>query len=254
MRLKYHLELPNEGLMILEAEPQMRNLVRYCSSQFSSRYPLPFVQFTIRYIKIKDKFHYPGVYGSGLRITGSLKSLSSIQDNVFFLPTGDAYGGYVCTPHNLDMKGFDNLNELVNSIITLWYGCAHSIGCQNWHTVNLENLSNLPWTKNILTYKKAIEVGADSWGRVFNDYKNYPLNYKNPAVPSFNTKLPTNAIIADELWGQHIKINLLPEEKEKEIEIEIEKEIKQINLQGVSRKIRKKLMYYEKIKMYKGYR
>ena len=206
MRLKYHLDLPDEGLIVVESEPQMRSLILYYSQRFASRFPLPYLQFTIRYIKINGKLHFPGIYGSGLRITGSLKPLSSIHDPVFFLPMGEYAGGRVCTPHEMDMRGFDNLNELVNTIVGVWYGLNHSLTCDQWNNTKLENFGNLRWTKSTNPYIKAIIVGREHWLQHYPVYRNYGNNYGNPTVPSFDMEFPAEMPIVDEQWGQKIEI------------------------------------------------
>jgi hypothetical protein len=89
---------------------------------------------------------YPGIYGSGLHVYGRLDPLSDFSNEVILLPTdsNEFHGGMVCTNHRSDNKHFDSLTELVNHVITLWWGHSHIIDYQPfgktapWHEVSLE--------------------------------------------------------------------------------------------------------------------
>lgn len=234
MKLKYHLDLENEGLVILESEPQMRSLITYSACRNSTRIALPYLQFAIRYCKIKGKFHYPGVYGSGLRVTGSFAPLSSDKMAVFFLPVGDVSGGRVCTPHEVDMKGFNSLNELVNSVVSMWFGVTHQICCREWASTKLEDLNKLTWTKDLYSYSKALGVGKGSWSIYFDSYKDVPNAYGFPSVPTFDIKLPATLIMTDEQWGPNVQ---LKETITKSFLLEVEKT--QINIRQASLALRK---------------
>ena len=172
----------------------------------------------VRYVKIKDKVHYPGIYGSGLRVTGSLKPLSSIKDDVFFFPLGDLHGGRVCTPHELDMSEYNNLNDLLQNVVAMWYGLNHSILCMEWPTKNIENFNQLGWTSNLFAYSQAVEKGRSSWVRYFENYKETPMNYGWPILPSFDTFFPLDAAIIAEEWNKDFKFNLSVPVTSKELE------------------------------------
>ena len=159
MKLKYHKKVKDthgktHGLLILEAEPQMRNLFRYGQTSCIARVPMPYVQFVLHYRKINDKFVYDGLGGNGLRVYGSLDSLDSFKNNIFGLPTDPA--GLVCTDHKFDNKRFNSLFELAQSIITLWYNTMHYADgklMKKWESLDLSNLKKMSWVKNNYNFR-----------------------------------------------------------------------------------------------------
>lgn len=143
MRLRYHNA--NDGILILEMEPQFRSLYVRSQTRRSIRVPLPYLYFVIRYEKIGDLFAYHGVHHCGLGIFGSLKSIKSLKDKIFYLPTDKDpnFGCYVCTDHNYDHEVFNSIRELVNFVIGLWYGSIHQISYPPFLDWTLETLDNL---------------------------------------------------------------------------------------------------------------
>lgn len=239
MKLKCHLALPKEGLVILESEPQYRQLFDTGNAYKARKVPLPYLQFLVRYIKLKNKIHYPGIYGSGLRITASAKPLSSINDDVFFLPTGDNPGGRVCTPHDKDMKGFTSIYDAVNYAVSAWYGLAHNLGYgQNikqpygdvvaaWVKTDLEDISKLHWAKSTTPYFMAIKKGEEQWSGYLAIYGREVTNRNGyPAIPTFDTELPATTKITDQPWNKNTELTPYQEE---------------INLRLIPRKLRKKM-------------
>ena len=111
------------GLLILEAEPQVRSIFLQSQTKQTIRVPFPYMQFVFQYYKHKGKFIYPGLEGCGLRIFGTKKPIETITNKVFTLPTD--MGGVVCTDHRYDCKEYDNLFDMTQEIITLWWGTQH---------------------------------------------------------------------------------------------------------------------------------
>lgn len=142
MKLKCHNDCTVGGFLILESEPQVRTL--FVSSELRStlRVKLPHILFIIRYQKYNNKFIYPGLYGNGLNIACSFKSIQNLTDEVYYLPTDYSP---VCTNHAYDNKIFDTTYELANFVISLWWGTVHSLRYQNveeWcNTKNVEDLN-----------------------------------------------------------------------------------------------------------------
>ena len=201
MRLKYHLESETEGVLILESEPQMRNVFVYSQTQSYIRLPFPYIQFVIRYIKKDGKLYYPGVWGSGLRVFGSLKPLSSMTDEVFLLPT-DIASGYVCTNHMYDMKRFSSLKLMAKTIISFWWNVTHTIAgpdLDKLKELSLDNLDKFDW--KIPQYNKdykpqfwdALKVGYSHW-------QAHQTTRNRLKIPSFDTNVPLAGIIIDEPW------------------------------------------------------
>ena len=127
MKLRYYLDKEDQGLVILEADPQMRRLLIYSQSSNTKYVPLPYVYFTIRYKKSAKGFTYLGLYGAGLQVHGSIEPLKSFKDNVINLPTDYSNRGLVCTDHSYDNKEFDTISELVNCVVGIWYGLVHNV-------------------------------------------------------------------------------------------------------------------------------
>jgi len=126
----------------------------YSQTRNNIRVPLPYILFTIRYVKLSSgKFTYPGIYGSGLHVYGNLKPLSDFSDKVVYLPTDYAnYKGLVCTDHGSDNKKFDSVPQLVNYVVTHWWSHMHYIdyqpfGATAWHEAKLTDIPNGKWEK-----------------------------------------------------------------------------------------------------------
>ena len=150
MRLRYHKDRENDGLIVLENPPQMRNLIIEGRNTFSNYVQLPYLYFIIRYIKNPNgMFVYPGIYGSGLSLYGSLSPISSWTDSVIFLPTENFnHRGLVCTPHKYDWSHYKSIHELVKAVISMWYGSSHQM---RYHPFgNFDNLV-LGYIENIET-------------------------------------------------------------------------------------------------------
>ena len=227
MRLKYHLKSKNlennllEGILILESAPQMRtmNFVRQ-SGQDNFRVPLPYVYHVVRYFERGNRFVFPGVFGSGLRVFGSLNPLKSIEDKVFLLPTDSMALGYVCTNHAWDMLDFDSLEEIVDTTIGFWWSALHSIkeGTEfnflNWQQSTLNDLAKINFLvpiihgtrKSASSFIDALRAGASI----------YNANCVKGGVPSFDTKIPIDATFIDEPWNpKQITIKLPVNKKKK---------------------------------------
>lgn len=168
MKLRYHLDRKHDGLVVLEAEPQMRSLFIYSQMRSTMRVPLPYVLFTIRYAKNGKKVVYPGIYGSGLHVFGRVERLSSVEDKVILLPTDSHSKGLVCTDHGSDNKQFKSITELANYVVTHWWGHMHQqeyqpFGKTAWHEAKLESIKDGNWT-SAGTFRKALEI-AKSYGQ-----------------------------------------------------------------------------------------
>lgn len=201
MRLKYHLELETEGVLILESEPQIRNIFIYSQMRSTTRVALPYIQFVVRYIKKNGKIYFPGVWGSGLRIYGTLSPLTSMQDEVFLLPTDKDQGGYVCTDHRYDMKRFATLEEMVRTVISFWWNTRHNIFSDNikqLQDISLDDLKNVQWTEpKVHGAKKPCPA---FWDALKAGYATWTNQYLAHGVPSFDTNIPIDGIIIDEPW------------------------------------------------------
>lgn len=188
MKLRFNLEREQDGLLIVESEPQYRNLILPSSSSTHTLVPLPYIYFVVRYskkdntrrkperscscsacvqdyeielkryeeyIKSQDKkkirYFYPGVYGNGLRVYGSITPIVNFDSEVFLLPTDICNNGNVCTPHDNDGKKFKSPEELARFVISLWWNISHVIENQpfssSWKNKKLEDLKNGQWKK-----------------------------------------------------------------------------------------------------------
>lgn len=115
-----------DGLLIYECEPKQKSL-SVGGEQIKLK--LPYMYFVVRYIK--DVYYnkwrpyiYPSIYGSGLHVYASPKKISSFEDDVYTLPTD--LSGHACLDHRYDFARFSSKEELVNFIISLWYGSFHA--------------------------------------------------------------------------------------------------------------------------------
>lgn len=181
MKLRYHAEVvrsevginknkfkPSEGILILESEPQMRTIFIHSQCRDRVRLPFPYTLFLLKYQRTSTgKYKYIGVYGNGLRVFGSLKPLSSMQDKIFLLPTDIERSGSVCTNHSYDNKEYDSLFEMTSEILSLWFGHVHFINAnyaekayndlavkrglkvtiEQWENSQLDQLDKIEWTK-----------------------------------------------------------------------------------------------------------
>lgn len=174
MKLRYHLDRKQDGLIVLESEPQVRSLFINSQVRNMIRVPLPHMIFIVRYEKKPNgMFSYPGIYGSGLHIYGKSTSLSDFSDDVFLLPTDsqEFYNGMICTNHSSDNKEFDSITKLVNHVITLWWGHSHTIGYQPF--------GNTPWHEVFLDQGKFVKKISNSGVEKIKILKSYWKKQKN---------------------------------------------------------------------------
>jgi len=151
MKLRYHLDRKHDGLVVVEAEPQVRNIFVYSQTKNIIRVPLPYIIFAVRYTKNGHKVVYPGIYGSGLHVFCRTEPITKADDRVCFLPTDSRSLGLVCTEHSSDNKSFKSLKELVNYVVTHWWGHLHMVeyqpfGATAWQEAKFENLHKAQWT------------------------------------------------------------------------------------------------------------
>lgn len=133
------------GFIILESDPQVRTI--FCGgNRGSKRLAFPYVLSTISYTLNKNGIYfYDGIYGLGLTMFFSNRSVQSFDDKVFVAPTDSLRHGVVCTPHKYDGMQFKTLHELVNHVITMWWGTVHSVSYQEWENVTLDNCCDYDW-------------------------------------------------------------------------------------------------------------
>jgi hypothetical protein len=209
MKLRWHLESPEEGYLILEQPAQYRTLMISSQLRGSMRLPLPQMLFIIRYEMLpkgttdgrsckckaclnlnqiqsdirQGKLcgnelvpHYPGFYGLGLRVCAIKEPLKSFKDDVYMMPTDYAKKGLVCTNHDFDYTPYDTLPELISGAIGLWYGAEHDgFGANKWQKLKL---GDLPMESNI---------GS------LSEY----FNLVHTLVPDIHPKLPKGAKLVD---------------------------------------------------------
>lgn len=215
MRLKYHLELETEGILILESEPQIRNIFVYSQLGNTARLPFPYIEFVIRYIKDdKGQLYFPGVWGSGLRVYGSLKPLNSMLDDVFLLPTDDRQGGYVCTNHMYDMYKFSSLEIMTKTIISLWWNVNHMINQVCYNKIRNMSLEQIlkPGAVDWCIPHRGRKNKSSFWDALKAGYSNWQGNHEVHGVPTFDTSVPIDGIIIDEPWdNKKIKLVIRPD-------------------------------------------
>ena len=187
MKLRYYLDRKkeNDGLIVLEADPQMRRLLIYSQNSQSKYVPLPYVYFTVRFTKDPlGGFRYPGVYGAGLHVYCSPTPIKAITDSVCYMPT-DQYpnNGVVCTTHSYDKKKFDTIPELVNTVIGIWFGLVHNQDYQPfkdpWQQVKLDSISNGKW------------IDAGPFYKILNTPKTYGKGF---------ISVPKDGVLIEENW------------------------------------------------------
>ena len=168
MKLKFESEDEYKGMIILEAEPQYRSVFIHSMQQdeygdfpgdpISIRLPFPYIEYVIQYEKIhagyngsKVYYKYKGVYGNGLRIFGKLTTLKHTSEEVFLFSIENDNYGTSCTEHSYDNKLYPSVTDLVNEVISLWWGhthhhCnyfGHTIDIEYWKQSKLEDLANV---------------------------------------------------------------------------------------------------------------
>lgn len=158
MKLRYHVDRPHDGLVIVESEPQMRNIFVYSQMKNTIRVPLPYIVFTVRYVKMGKVIAYPGTYQSGLHVFCRTEPVTKADDRVCFLPTDRNSRGLVCTDHGSDNKQFKSVKELVNYVVTHWWSHLHYVeyqpfGLTAWQEAKLENIKKGTWEDAGYLYK-----------------------------------------------------------------------------------------------------
>lgn len=162
MKIRYHIDREEDGIIILESPPQYRtfNTDSFAKGSHNVRIPLPYIYFTIRYVKYEGRIFYPGVYNSGLHICGSTKEINSFKEEIISMPTDQKFKGLICTNHSYDFRIFKSLKEICEWTISEWYGLNHHMeydpfgygpNFEFWKNLKLENLSNpdFKWKKEI---------------------------------------------------------------------------------------------------------
>lgn len=124
MKLRYHHEAKSHGILVYEADPQIRTINVNSQVKSSMRVTFPYVIFVVRYLKEVGRLNYPGVYRHGLCVFCRNKPLQSVLDPVCVLPTD--YAGIVCTDHSMDNTDYRTTDELGKAIIAMWYGMTHT--------------------------------------------------------------------------------------------------------------------------------
>jgi len=188
--------------VVLEAEPQLRSIFIYSQTRNMIRVPLPYILFTVRYVKLSSgKFSYPGVYGSGLSVYGNLKPLANVSDEVVYLPTDSENKGMVCTEHRSDNKNFNTVTELVNYVVTHWWGHIHRIeyqpfGATAWYEAKMDQILKGEWQK------------AGNFRKALLERKSYGSSKQR--------SIPANAKVVDLQWPTTLEITPFdgPEEPE----------------------------------------
>ena len=207
MKLKYIDENDSDGILILESEPQIRNLFIQSQTKDSIRVPFPYMQFVFRYTKRLNKFVYHGYSGAALSILGSKKSLTSLKSKSFVIPTDTTC--IVCTDHDYDGKEYNTLFEMTQEIITLWWGTRHVI----YEKTYQGSFSINDWAEE-KDYKKVKwnipkESGlSDSiFKNIINNMEYFDYDYDDDdeeSIPTF-LKLQDKPII-NEIWSKENEI------------------------------------------------
>lgn len=193
MKMRYHLDRKQDDLVVLEAEPQLRSIFVYSQTRNTMRVPLPYILFTVRYVKLSSgKFSYPGIYGSGLSVYGNLKPLADLSDSVVYLPTDYASNkGLVCTEHSSDNKKFNSVAELVNFVVTHWWGHVHQIDYQPFGTT--------AWQE-----AKMDQIPKGQWQKA-GDFRKALLERKSYGSPE-QRSIPTDGKVVDVQWPATLEI------------------------------------------------
>jgi hypothetical protein len=200
MKIRYHLDRKDDGLLILETEPQVRTMFIYSQNKDTMRVPLPHLIFVVRYIKTDTGFKYPGVAGSGLFVYGKFTPLNKISDGVVYLPTDKNRFGQVCTKHSSDNRIYGTINDLVNRVLTLWFSHVHYLeydpflSSGGWSNASLENLSKGDW----LTVR--------NFHQFFLETTLFPYGDKS------HREIPENAELIDAVWPIELEISLRKKE------------------------------------------
>ena len=170
MKLKYKQEGYDEGLIILESEPQFRSVFIKSETRNSIRLPFPYLYFTIAYVKVDNMYQYEGYYGHGLTVYAGLKPLSSLRDKMFLLPIEMSSYGAACTNHAYDNKLYNSLFELSNEVLSLWWGSIHSvygIDIVSWSELSLNELDKIRFFK-LPFYESEYLQNIEMYRRILN--------------------------------------------------------------------------------------
>lgn len=217
MKLRYEKETKVGGLLVLESEPQAR--VKSFYSQISNGYSklyFPYIYFCVKYHKSEGSFVYPGAYVDGLKVFFSLKPLESFKSTVYYSPIDFEYKGYVCTSHEWDKSEYDTLEDLVNQVVSLWWGTKHVL------EQNLNNSSlKVTWDK-IKSFEELQNYEFKSAGKFYktfgdkSEYSSYH-SYKRNILDSFSISDADDAEIysihkdeplIDRPWGQKFTLDV----------------------------------------------
>ena len=91
------------GMVVLESSPQFRTIFSN-SNKGLMRLAFPYVIHVVSYKVVNEKYIFPGIYGSGLRVFFRNSSMENYSDSVAPAATDYARYGVVCTPHGYDNR------------------------------------------------------------------------------------------------------------------------------------------------------
>jgi hypothetical protein len=105
--------------------------------------------FVFRYTKVEGGYMYGGLYGNGLRVLLKSEPLRSFDDLVAYAPTEHHGGGLACTDHGWDNSLFKNPQELMGTILEIWWGSAHHmrppLDISAWKKMSVEEVVTYKW-------------------------------------------------------------------------------------------------------------
>lgn len=207
MKIRLNYVAKDRGMLILEFEPQFRTMFFVNGNKSIKRVPFPYFIVVLSYEIVNGKICYFGLKGGGLRIYFNNKPLKSFEDAVWFSLT-ESYG-IVCTDHSFDNYVCDNIFELKNTILNLWFGTYVSYQgeqIRTWSGSTLDNVIDTAFRAGSL--RENFEL----------DSKQFKIGCKYNPSCKYNQKgfslFPVDAVLIDEEWSNFVKnSNLRPEGK-----------------------------------------
>lgn len=123
-RLRLHKSFDDGSyISLLQSEPQVRTLL-IGDSHHTLKFP--YMYFLFKYNKFLDNYYYGGIHKNGLALFFTSKPIKFLDNcNIFMSPTD--YCFRVCTDHKFDGTIYKSPEELMGTIINLWWNSRHNL-------------------------------------------------------------------------------------------------------------------------------
>lgn len=172
-RLRYHN--PDEGQSVITMDPAIRTILTRSSDVYGNilgkpmpvRVPFPYMHFSFNYTMVPGGYRYGGFFKQALysfftrEPLGVMRGIFWRSQQKFYNPTDyrpePEHSGLVCTDHSYDGTVYRTPEDLMGTILNLWWNSAHDVywPCKGrgvdiskaWGRMTLPQALNYNWIK-----------------------------------------------------------------------------------------------------------